>query len=96
MPSPAPTAVSAAIVPTAPATRSAGNSSRMIPKAHGSMPPANPWITRATIITAIDDATAASSEPTASAISVATKTRFLPVMSPTRPRIGVMIEADSR
>ena len=68
----------------------------MIPNATGTMPPPSPWITRATIMTPIDGATAASSEPTASATSVATKTRFLPVMSPTRPRIGVMIDAESR
>jgi hypothetical protein len=68
----------------------------MIPNATGSMPPAKPWMTRATIMTPIDGASAAMSEPIASAISVATKTRFLPVMSPTRPRIGVMIDADSR
>ncbi len=68
----------------------------MIPNATGSIPPAKPWITRATIRTPIEGASAASSEPTASAMSVATKTRFLPVMSPTRPRIGVMIDADSR
>ena len=96
MPSPAPIAVSDASRPTAPATFSAGNSSRMIPNAHGSMPPAKPWITRATIMTPIDGASPASSEPTARAASVATKTRFLPVMSPIRPRIGVMIAADSR
>ena len=40
----------------------------MIPNATGSMPPPIPWITRATIRTPIEDATAASSEPTASAI----------------------------
>ena len=68
----------------------------MIPNATGSIPPPAPWITRATIITPIEGASAASSEPTASATSAATNTRFLPVMSPTRPRIGVMIEADSR
>ena len=96
MPRPAPTAVSDARAPTAPVTFSAGNSSRMIPNATGIIPPPIPWITRATIMTPIDDATAASSEPTASAISVATKTRSLPIMSPSRPRIGVMIDADSR
>ena len=53
-------------------------------------------MTRATIRTPIDVASAASSEPTARAASVTTKTRFLPNMSPTRPRIGVMIDADSR
>jgi hypothetical protein len=96
MPRPAPTAVSDASAPTAPATFLAGNSSRMIPNATGTIPPAIPWITLATIRTPIDDATAASSEPTASATSVATKTCSLPTMSPTRPRIGVMIDADSR
>ena len=68
----------------------------MMPNATGSMPPAKPWITRATIMTPMDGATAASSDPTASATSVPTKTFFLPAMSPTRPRIGVMIDADSR
>ena len=96
MPRLPPTAVSAARMPTAPATFSAGNSSRMIPNPSGSIPPATPWITRATIITARLGATAASTEPTARATSVPTKTHFLPNMSPTRPRIGVKIEADSR
>src|SRR5580692_2889429 len=39
MPRPAPTAVSAAIIPTAPVTLSAGNSSRIIPNATGGMLP---------------------------------------------------------
>ena len=68
----------------------------MIPNATGIIPPPAPWITRATIMTATDGASAAISEPTASATSVATKTRSLPIMSPVRPRIGVMIDADSR
>ena len=68
----------------------------MIPNATGIIPPPAPWITRATIRTPMDGATAASSEPTARAMSVPTKTRSLPFMSPTRPRIGVMIDADSR
>jgi len=68
----------------------------MIPNATGIIPPPAPWITRATIMTPMEGASAASSEPAASAISVATKTRSLPIMSPTRPRIGVMIDADSR
>jgi hypothetical protein len=96
MPSPAPTAVRAARMPTAPATFSAGNSSRMIPNATGSIPPASPWITRATIITPMLGATAASSDPAARATREATKTRSFRIMSPTRPRIGVAIEADSR
>src|SRR6202034_3191633 len=44
MPRLPPTAVSAARMPTAPATFSAGNSSRMIPNPTGSIPPASPWI----------------------------------------------------
>ena len=91
-----PTAVSAARIPTAPATFSSGNSSRMIPKPSGSVPPPSPWIARATIITPRLGATAASTDPTARATSAATKTHFLPNMSPTRPRIGVMTDADSR
>ena len=96
MPRPAPTAVSEASAPTAPATLLTGNSSLMMPNATGTMPPPTPWITRAMIITVIEEATAASSEPTASAASVSTNTRFLPAMSPIRPRIGVITEADSR
>ena len=96
MPSPAPTAVSAAITPTAPGTFSRGNSSRMMPNDSGSTPPPTPWMTRATIMIDSDGATAASSEPTASATRAATNIRFLPIMSPSRPTIGVQIEADSR
>ena len=48
-----------------------------------------PWITRATIITGNDVATAASRQPSASALSATTNIRFLPVMSPSRPTIGV-------
>jgi hypothetical protein len=96
MPRPAPTAVREASTPTAPVTLPGGNSSRMIPNATGTIPPPTPWITRATIMTPIEGATAASSDPTASATRVATKTRFLPAISPIRPRIGVMIDADSR
>ena len=91
-----PTAVSAARMPTAPATFSRGNSSRMIPNPSGSVPPPSPWIARATIITPRLGATAASTDPTARPASAVTKTHFLPIMSPTRPRIGVMTEADSR
>src|SRR3984957_15523699 len=96
MPRLPPTAVSAARMPTAPATFSRGNSSRMIPNPSGSVPPPSPWIARATIITPRLGATAASTDPTARPASAATKTHFLPIMSPSRPRIGVMTEADSR
>ena len=96
MPRPAPTADRDARDPTAPATFSGGNSSLMMPNAAGIMPPATPWMTRATIMIPMFGARAASTDPTASATSVTTKTRSLPIMSPTRPRIGVKIDADSR
>ena len=96
MPRPPPTAASDAITPTALETFAFGNSSRMMPNASGSTPPPMPWIARATIITPTLVATAASSEPTDSAINVATNTRSLPIMSPMRPMIGVQIDADSR
>ena len=96
MPRPAPTAISEAMAPTAPLIFSGGNSSRMMPKVSGSTPPPTPWITRAMIITVTFVASAASSEPAARAPSVTTKTRSLPMMSPTRPMIGVKIDADSR
>jgi len=96
MPSPPPTAVSAAAVPIAALTFSRGNSSRMIPNASGMMPPPMPWITRAAIMTPIDVATAASSDPIPSATRVTSSIRSLPTMSPIRPRMGVATDADSR
>src|SRR3954468_19393608 len=51
-PAPPPTPSSADISPIPPATRSRGNSSRMIPNASGKMPPAAAWITRPTSISA--------------------------------------------
>src|SRR5665213_2975372 len=96
MPRPAPTAINAAIEPITPMTRSRGNSSRMMPKVSGKAAPATPWMTLAMIITITEVARAARSDPRTSAQSDATKIRFLPYMSPTRPRIGVQIEAESR
>ena len=83
-------------MPMAEATFSRGNSSRMMPKVSGRTPPPMPWITRAAISTPIVPATAASSEPTASAPSAKTSIRSLPTLSPTRPMIGVKIDADTR
>ena len=84
------------MTPMAPATRSAGNSSRMIPKARGKMAPPVPWITRPTSITGRLVASALSKDPTVRAISTATMIFSLPSMSPTRPRIGVAMAALSR
>ncbi len=68
----------------------------MMPNDSGSTPPPTPWITRATIMTTIEPATAASTEPTVRAISAATSIRSLPRMSPSRPTIGVKTDADSK
>jgi hypothetical protein len=67
-----------------------------MPKASGSTPPPMPWIARATTSTVTSGARAASGAPADSAISAATKTRFFPNTSPTRPMIGVQTEADRR
>src|SRR5262249_55348601 len=79
-----------------PATRSRGNASRTMPNASGKIAPPRPWIVRATIITASEWVTAASSEPAARPTSVTTKTGFFPYMSPSRPAIGVTTEAARR
>ncbi len=55
-----------------------------------------PWITRATIMMTIEPVSAASTDPTVRATSAATSIRSLPYMSPSRPMIGVKIDADSR
>ena len=78
------------------ATRSGGNSSRTIANDSGKMPPATPWMRRATISTGSDPASAASSVPAASASRVHTSSRCLPYMSPSLPMIAVPTEADSR
>ena len=96
MPMPLPMPRVADRKPMPPATRSGGNSSRTIPNESGKMPPATPWITRARISTPRLDDTAASSVPAASTTSVATSTCSLPNMSPSRPRMAVPTDADSR
>ncbi len=81
---------------TALATKLSGNSSRMIPNDSGNTPPPTPCTMRATIITPMDGARAATNDPTDSAASETTSIRFLPTASPRRPMMGVKIEADSR
>ena len=68
----------------------------MIANESGKTAPPAPWITRATIITPIEVASAASSVPNPSTIRTTTIVRFLPYMSPSRPAIGVTTEALSR
>ena len=84
------------MMPMLPATRSNGNSSRTIENDRGKIPPATPWITRATISTASELESAASSVPAASTSSVYSSSRSLPYISPSRPMIAVPTEADSR
>ncbi len=95
-PRPPPTPRMADISPMLPATRSAGNSSLAIPNASGKMPPATPWMTRATMSIPSDVDRAASSVPAASVSSVHTSSRCLPYMSPSLPMIAVPTDADSR
>ena len=95
-PRPPPTPRMADISPMLPATRSAGNSSLAIPNASGKMPPATPWMTRATMSIASEADRAASRVPAASVSRVHTSSRCLPYMSPSLPMIAVPMEADSR
>ena len=96
MPTPPPIPSSADMSPMLPATRSRGNSSRMIPNASGKMPPPTPWIVRATISSASEPETPASSVPALRTTSVQTRRCSLPYMSPRRPMIAVPTEAESR
>lgn len=96
MPRPPPTATIAEIAATAVETRAAGNSSRMMPNDSGKTAPPMPCTTRAMMRTPMFGAMAASRQPRASAASATTSIRSLPTMSPTRPRIGVKIDAESR
>ena len=95
-PRPPPTPRMADISPMLPATRPAGNSSRTMENDSGKMPPATPWMMRATIRTASELDTAASRVPAARISSVHTSRRFLPCMSPSLPMIAVPTEAESR
>ena len=78
------------------ATRSRGNSSRMIPNESGKIAPPTPWMTRARMSTSMLVASAASREPAPRTASEATSVCSLPNMSPSRPTIGVKTDALSR
>ena len=67
-----------------------------MPKPSGMAAPPTPWMTRPRIITWMFGAIAATPLPIANTTRTQTKTRCLPNMSPTRPRIGVQTEAESR
>ncbi len=96
MPIPAPTATSAAMNPTAPATLARGE---LVPDdAEGQRQHATADALHhpGEDHQADEVASAASSEPTASAAIVMTRISVLPTMSPRRPMIGVKIDAESR
>ena len=88
-PSPPPMPKVAEIRPIEVATRSGGNSSRMIPKASGKIAPPAPWIPRPRISTPIDPPIAHTKEPRAKMPSAMSSTFSLPYMSPKRPSSGV-------
>ncbi len=96
MPTPPPAAITADKLLMLPGTWDASNSSRMMPKDSGNSAPPMPWTTRAMIRTPMLGASAATRQPASTASRTATRVRFLPTRSPTRPSIGVKTEADSR
>ena len=92
-PAPPPIPSSEETRPIAPGTRSFGNSSRMIEKASGKMPPPAPCMTRPRSISQREDAIAEISVPNASISSTIISRRSFPYMSPRRPMIGVATDA---
>jgi hypothetical protein len=77
-------------------TRSAGNSSRMIPKQSGNTPPPTPCRTRPATTTSSEDPSAETTDPAANTLSDSTSRRRLPNMSPRRPTMGVNTAAETR
>ena len=86
----------AEIRPMPVATRSRGNSSRMMPKQSGKMPPPRPWSTRPATMPPMEVATPERALPAAKMPSETTSIRRLPNMSPRRPKSGVATAAASR
>jgi hypothetical protein len=84
------------ISPMLRATRAAGNSSRMIPKQSGKMPPPTPCRTRPATTTSSESVSADTTDPAQKAASATTSSRRLPNMSPRRPTIGVKTAAATR
>ena len=75
--------------PIAPATSRGRELVADDPEGEREEPPPRPWSTRAAISTPTFGASAAISEPTARAVRASSSVRYLPAMSPTRPRSGV-------
>ena len=95
-PRPPPMPKVAEMRPIEEATRSRGNSSRMIPKDSGKIAPPAPCTTRPRIRTPIDGATAQTSEPSPNTASEPSSSFSLPNMSPSRPSSGVQTQDVSR
>ena len=95
-PAPPPMPNVAEMRPMLEATRSRGNSSRMIAKHSGKMPPPAPCSTRPATTSSSVSPSAATTEPAANTVSEITSSRRLPNMSPRRPKMGVQTAAESR
>ena len=95
-PAPPPMPNVAEIRPMLEPTFSRGNSSRMIPKQSGKMPPPAPCRTRPATTTSRLVPSAEMTEPATKMPSATTSRRRLPNMSPRRPKTGVHTAAASR
>ena len=91
-PSPPPTPNTDDMTPTATPTRSAGNSSRMIPKASGKTAAPVPCSTRQATSHPRESPAAAAREPRPNTSRQTTSSRRLPYMSPSLPSSGVSTE----
>ncbi len=96
MPSPTPTPRMDERNPIPPTTRSRGNSSLMMPKASGNTAPPAPVMIRPASMIGKVVARALIRVPRVSTTRIAARTLSFPIMSPTRPRIGVQMAALSR
>ena len=83
-------------MPIAPMTLRGGASSRTMENDSGTTAPLAPWITRAITRTTMFVARAARIEPTATNPRATSIIRALPNMSPSRPRIGVATDEQTR
>ena len=83
-------------MPTVTLTRSLGSSSRTMPIDRGRIAPAAPCSTRPATSIGSVVASPASTVPAARSASTTSRIFRLPAMSPSRARIGVRTDAESR
>jgi len=93
MPRPTPTPRMDERNPIPPTTRSRGNSSLMMPKASGKTAPPAPVMIRPASMIGRVVASALINVPRVRTTRMAARTFAFPMMSPTRPRIGVQMAA---